>query len=70
MAEGPNVEVVSVFLVKSRLLLEFKVYKAASDLHTFPQIWGCREDICSVVEGHLVFGQVLMELFDILCFID
>ncbi|KAL3975157.1 hypothetical protein ACER0C_023783 [Sarotherodon galilaeus] len=62
VTEGLNVGVVPVFvnMVKSRLLLEFNFYKTALDLHTFSQVWGYRGAICSVVEGHLVFGQVLM----------
>lgn len=62
VTEGLNVGVVPVFvsMVKSRLLLEFNFYKTASDLHTFSQVWGYRGAICSVVEGQLVFGQVLM----------
>lgn len=59
--EGLSINVVSLFvnLVKSRLLLEFNFYKSVSDLDTFCQTWSYGI-ICSVVEGELIFGRMLM----------
>ena len=60
--EELNVDVVPVFvrMVKSRLLVEFSFYRAAHDLETFQLIWGYGGVLCSVIDGQLSFGHVLM----------
>ncbi len=43
-------------LVKSRVLIDFKFYKAMEDLLTFEMIWCSQGAVCTIFEGNLVFS--------------
>ncbi len=46
-------------LVKSRVMLDFKVYKMMNDLESFLYKWCFKGAICSVVEEMLTFTTML-----------
>lgn len=62
LEEDLNVDVASMFvrMVRSRLLVHLSFYRVDKDLHAFKQMWSYEEELCSVQEGLLIFGHLLM----------
>lgn len=50
-----NVVVVFLAMIKSRMLIDFIVYKATECSLVFENIWCCRGVLCSVVENEIFF---------------
>lgn len=59
--EESNVDVLLVFMSKSRLLLEFSFYKAVQDLQKFQQVWADGEPLSFLTEG-LILDKRLTHL--------
>lgn len=53
-------EITSLFkaFVKSRIVVEFKYYKAMKDMETFRLLWCYNSIFCTVVEEDLFFDLV------------
>ncbi len=51
-----NVERVFAAMIKSRLLIDFRFYKAMDSLNIFERIWCHRGALCSVIENELHFA--------------
>ena len=53
-------DLVSVFrsMVRARVWIDFKFYKAMKNLDTFQQLWCFNEVVCSVGDEELCFGLV------------
>lgn len=62
LEEDLNVDVASMFvrMVRSRLLVHLSFYRVDKDLHALKQMWSYEEELCSVQEGLLIFGHLLM----------
>uniref|UniRef100_A0A0E9UYQ4 Uncharacterized protein n=1 Tax=Anguilla anguilla TaxID=7936 RepID=A0A0E9UYQ4_ANGAN len=44
-------------MIKARVMVEFRYYKAMRTLEVFKSVWGYRGAVCSVEEGELLFAE-------------
>lgn len=44
-------------MIKARVMVEFRYYKAMRTLEVFKSVWGHRGAVCSVEEGELLFAE-------------
>lgn len=52
-----NVVMMFAAMVKSRLLIDFYIYKATNCLEVFENIWCHRGALCSVMENEIYFSH-------------
>jgi len=59
--KNQDFDLVSMFgaMVKSRILIDFRFYKATSCLAMFEDVWCYGEALCSVVDDNLCFIQFM-----------
>lgn len=56
-----NVLMVLTNLIKSRVVTDFNYFKAMNDLLSFEMKWCCKEALCSVREGMVVFASFFLQ---------
>ncbi len=58
LEEKPCQNIIEIFLilVKSRVLIDYKLYKDMNDLFTFEKIWCCNGTLCMISENYLTFA--------------
>lgn len=54
-----NLEAVFFNSVKSRILIEFRYFKAMNDLVSFDQIWCNKGALCEIIDDNLHFSSLL-----------
>lgn len=58
---GQDVLMVLTNLIKSRVITDFNYFKAMNDLLSFEMKWCCKEALCSVCEGMLIFAFFFLQ---------